>query len=506
MKFIRYWGAKPNHVFSDLIHRYSKPKDVILDPFGGKGTAVIEGLKQHRRVIYNDLNPLAYFIVSTLLNLKDIEGFKEATELIRKDLSRYQKIYEIRCKCGRTKKIRYLAWTLLYEKSSSRKLRSLGAGKLNELSIRIFKSVKNKRFTHMQLISFLSKSSAFNGIRPNVISLAINSILVKNGLFRIVGEKPTKVLYDSKCKCGRKGMMLNRSALRAFQPRGKKILARGFPRDKLKYKNGDFFFKRRSVSRLDELFSPRNLFALQKIREKINIVRTSKAIKDALKLCFASILFASSKMQRDRGGAWPIGCYWIPPTFVERNVFDLFYSKCKRLASWKRAEQEMLSVKIGNIRQVLNGDAVVAFLNYDATEIPLKQNSIDYIIVDPPQTDEIQYFELSFLASRWLGFDLPFKSEIVVNPRQGKDEEKYWEMIKVALQKFAKVLKPKGRITVLLHGENGAYFEKFNQILQNLNLKPIFNTFNEYEFTNGLHRFDVNRLNGDYYLTLQKIK
>lgn len=504
MKFIRYWGAKPNHVFSDLIRRYSKPNDVILDPFGGKGTAVVEGLKQRRRVIYNDLNPLAYFIVSSLLNLKNIEAFEEAAELIRKYLLRYQKIYEIRCKCGRVKKIRYVTWTLLYEKSSTYKLRSLGRGKLNELSVKIFESVKSKRFTHMQLISILSNSPTFNGVKPNVISLAINSILLKKELFRIVGEKPIKVFYDSKCKCGKRGMMLNGNTLRAFQLRGRKIFARGFPRDKLKYKNGDFFFKRRSVSRLDELFTPRNLFALQKIREKISTLRTSKAIKDALKLCFASILFASSKMQRDRGGAWPIGCYWIPPIFVERNVFDLFYSKCRRLARWKKTEQEILDVKIGNVQQVLNGDAEVALLNYDATKIPIKQDSIDYVIVDPPQTDEIQYFELSFLASRWLGFDLPFKSEIVANPRQGKNEEKYWEMIKITLQKFVKALKSKGYITVLLHGENSTYFEKFSQILQDLNLKPISNMFNEYEFTNGLHRNDVNRLNGDYYLTLQK--
>lgn len=45
-----------------FIRRFTKPGDIILDPFSGRGTTVLEAIAQNRIGIGNDLNDLAYIL------------------------------------------------------------------------------------------------------------------------------------------------------------------------------------------------------------------------------------------------------------------------------------------------------------------------------------------------------------------------------------------------------------------------------------------------------------
>ncbi len=51
-----------------LIALLSEPEDIVFDPFGGKGTAAVETLKQRRKFVYNDLNPHAVQIMQCVLD------------------------------------------------------------------------------------------------------------------------------------------------------------------------------------------------------------------------------------------------------------------------------------------------------------------------------------------------------------------------------------------------------------------------------------------------------
>lgn len=46
-----------------LITTYSKPRDVILDPFAGSGTVAFESLIAERHAIANDVNPYAVTLI-----------------------------------------------------------------------------------------------------------------------------------------------------------------------------------------------------------------------------------------------------------------------------------------------------------------------------------------------------------------------------------------------------------------------------------------------------------
>jgi len=63
--------ALPNY----FIEQFTKQGDIVLDPFSGRGTALLEAARTGRMAIGNDLNPLAYVLSKAKINvppLKDI--------------------------------------------------------------------------------------------------------------------------------------------------------------------------------------------------------------------------------------------------------------------------------------------------------------------------------------------------------------------------------------------------------------------------------------------------
>lgn len=57
-----YHGMFPAKVAHYFIQRYSRPGDVVLDPFCGRGTVPLQARVEGRLTIGNDLNPLAYVL------------------------------------------------------------------------------------------------------------------------------------------------------------------------------------------------------------------------------------------------------------------------------------------------------------------------------------------------------------------------------------------------------------------------------------------------------------
>lgn len=70
-----YFTKQSWNVVAEYIKTYSKPGDLILDPFGGSGVTAIEAMMNNRKAISIDINPMAIFIVQSLIapvNLNDL--------------------------------------------------------------------------------------------------------------------------------------------------------------------------------------------------------------------------------------------------------------------------------------------------------------------------------------------------------------------------------------------------------------------------------------------------
>jgi adenine-specific DNA methylase len=92
-----YFTRRPANVVRAYIERYSQPRDVVLDPFGGTGVCAIEAFLLGRRAIHNDLNPFANFIAqniadTTLGSTAPLsEAFCRVQEQCEKDIAKIEK-------------------------------------------------------------------------------------------------------------------------------------------------------------------------------------------------------------------------------------------------------------------------------------------------------------------------------------------------------------------------------------------------------------------------------
>ena len=98
----KYWSRKTWNVVGDHIKAYTKPHQIVFDPFAGSGVVAIEAARNKRRAIVCDLNPIASHITELTLQrvdtLKLLEAFHRVRDRVQKHI---EKLYTIHClKCG----------------------------------------------------------------------------------------------------------------------------------------------------------------------------------------------------------------------------------------------------------------------------------------------------------------------------------------------------------------------------------------------------------------------
>lgn len=82
----KYWSRKTWNVVSEFIKTYCPENGIVFDPFAGSGITAMEALKNGRRAIVCDLNPIATEIIR--LTIKPVDQIKlhEAFERVEKKL------------------------------------------------------------------------------------------------------------------------------------------------------------------------------------------------------------------------------------------------------------------------------------------------------------------------------------------------------------------------------------------------------------------------------------
>lgn len=85
--FHPYFTKLPPNVASKYISFFSKPGDIVLDPFCGSGVVGIESILLNRKTICSDLSPLAVFISRQLMNHRvNPADLRKEFDSIKKDV------------------------------------------------------------------------------------------------------------------------------------------------------------------------------------------------------------------------------------------------------------------------------------------------------------------------------------------------------------------------------------------------------------------------------------
>lgn len=83
-----YFTKQSWNVVAEYIKNFSKPGDLVLDPFGGSGITAIEAMMNNRKAINIDLNPMAVFMVRAMSAPIKIASLAEAFEKVKNEFQK----------------------------------------------------------------------------------------------------------------------------------------------------------------------------------------------------------------------------------------------------------------------------------------------------------------------------------------------------------------------------------------------------------------------------------
>ena len=112
-----YWSKKPHDAIQQYIRHYTKPGDLVLDPFCGSGGTALAALMEGRAAIAIDLSPAATFITKNYCSPIDLselhKGFEELQKIVEKEINW---LYQTKCEvCGSDCTIYSTVYSALFE-------------------------------------------------------------------------------------------------------------------------------------------------------------------------------------------------------------------------------------------------------------------------------------------------------------------------------------------------------------------------------------------------------
>ncbi len=204
--------------------------------------------------------------------------------------------------------------------------------------------------------------------------------------------------------------------------------------------------------KVSDLFTPRALVGLSLLLDEINAIKDEK-IKNVFQLTLTGTLSQASNLVfviRRRGkndgsqpkaevGSWVIG-YWVPEEHFEINVWNCFENRFKRIL---KGEIEINSLFANRSKDYFND---LTLINGSATELPIDEDVIDYVFIDPPHANRIPYMEQSLMWNAWLNLDseIDWEKEIIVSEakaRKNKNSDNYNLLLNMAIFEIKRVLK-----------------------------------------------------------------
>ncbi len=419
-----YHTKVPPEAIIPFIEHFTKPGDVVLDPFCGSGMTGVAAALASRQAILNDLSPAATHLAWNHTHPCDPSELEVAfAEIEAKVGERMGEIYGTTDENGAPALLHWTMW------SSRHKCPHCG---------KIF-----------ALWDAIDRSEGRIG---STITCPLCEHEVVRKKLPTIDSVPAWLAYKTK-----DGRRLERKA-------EKKDIAKA-----LAFSRGDIedwfpsvdigpdremyircALQNKNVREIADFYTDRNLLALSVIWKAIGEI-TDKRKRLAMAFAFTNTAWHGTRMRRynARGGQRPLtGTLYIPQLSSECNVFEVMRNKIAQLKKYYAAFQPTAK----QMPFVLNGSAT----NLSA----LQDGSIDYVFTDPPFGSNLFYADCNLIWESWLGRITDPTNEAVVNKSLtesagGKSLEGYEALMTGAMREIARVLKPGGWATVVFHNTDG---------------------------------------------------
>lgn len=234
-------------------------------------------------------------------------------------------------------------------------------------------------------------------------------------------------------------------------------LPAGTPRAEIAW--GDLYRSgyHKGISHLHHFYTPRNFLAVAKLWSMIE--QYPENVRDALKLLVLSYNATHSTLMtrvvvKDGQSDFILtgaqsGVLYVSGLPVEKNVFE---GVRRKIVTFKQA-----------FEAVAGSRSTVEVVNASSTKLGLPDKGVDYIFTDPPFGGYIPYAELNQLNELWLGQTTDRKKEVIVSSAQNKDVDAYARLMGEVFGEMTRVLKDKGKATVVFHSAKTAVWHALMQ-------------------------------------------
>lgn len=408
-----------------FIEAFTQPGGVVLDPFAGSGMTGVAALALGRRARLFDVSVLGRHIGNNYVNLVSPGLLRErADEAVRSTRRRLGDIYGVRCaQCGSQAQLAKTVWSMVMECGSCH-----GA-------VNFYRSLEAAQWQKSEMICphceapFTSKS-------------------------RRADEEP--VIDSIACSCSRTQKEQDWSPP-AVLPNDAGLVWPDMPIEETRQMYVASALRRHGLTSTATFYSRRNLVALTALKQAIEAVDEPE-LRGKLRFVFTSVLTRASKRyqwSRQRPLNATNANYYVAPVFYEWNVFDLFRRKVMaaiRSDDWIRVQRGA-----GTLFDSTD-DIDVTYELASADNLPLADESVDYVFMDPPFGSNIFYSDMNLFQEAWLGETTDMNAEAVVDrvdTGSKRTADRYERLLADALRECRRVTRRDGLITMVFGNSSG---------------------------------------------------
>lgn len=434
----------PSKIFYENIRKYiigyTAEGGIVLDSCAGSGSTGIAALIENRKAILIDNSPLANNMEYNLFNYVDLNALDQAYEKCLRDLSPIiNDIYLTKMSDGCLGVADVIIASNVYTCPRCGK------------EIVLYKHETGKRSEYKcencgELINIAQqaiKDLQIDKRRP--VEVTIVSIDGR-------GKKETRPITDSdKVLWEEKFVEYNDKYGNLWSPSEEIVYNRCYPR----VGGWPGFPIHSSVS---ALFPKANLLALKILNNYIENQIEAPDIASFMKFIFTDTLFRTSSRLFTGSGIKNV--YHIPPVGKEQNVLSVFKRKYRDITKAKAFLQNEIDLE--------NKKNSVKIIKTDAKRLPLPDESVDYVFIDPPYGGMVPYAELNLFYSAWLHEKEDLDGEIIIPMDFEKKDgyvEKWGKYIETAFGEATRVLRQGGHFTVAFHSTFSNIWNELKDIM-----------------------------------------
>lgn len=447
-----YWSKKPHDAIRQYIRHYTKPGDLVLDPFCGSGSTALAALMEGRKAIAIDRSPAATFITKNYCTPVHVEELQKAFEQLKAKVKpEIDWLYQTLCdRCGGKARIYAAIFSTLYRCSRCLEL------------IPLLDTVEEKR-GYNKVIHYCPHCKARGideeiSLRSQKQGCVLRRVTYTCSNTACSGEyRDREIPYPRDDKAFPDVAHLNDVMARPID---------GYapPTPMMHVSEGTWGLLYRpyhgAIRTVSDFYSPRNLRALTHIFSTVRR-EFEGDLRDILLFAIEAISMNMSRLQGySEDPRFPNsmmkGTLYTPPIWREYNVLDWLAGKMRNLVAGYKA--------IG-----LEGfkSTELCISTHSVCNMPqIRDKSVDYVFTDPPYSNKIQFGELNFMWEEWMGFASDWQGdEIIVNEHRNKTETDWAAMMRSAMGECYRVLKPGRWLSLCYHDSSEGSWETVQDIM-----------------------------------------